>query len=107
MPADLFIKLLLYGDMSKSSAVLAFMAPNAPLLNPFFLHIGLTALGAYKGTPHVMHHTLFFHTRLTVLSSVAVLWFAQNTLLLELRQAQLERFICSFLIRDLLPRAGP
>ena len=33
--------------------------------------------------------------------------FAENTLLLKLRQAQLERFIRSFFIRDFLPSAGP
>jgi hypothetical protein len=87
------------------------MAADTPFLNPFFLHIGLTALGAYEGAPHVMHHTLFFHTRLTVLSCISIdavgSRFAKDTLLLKLRQAQFERFICPFFIRDFLPRAGP
>src|SRR5437773_11637355 len=47
--------------MGQTAAVLAFVAADAPFLDPLLLHIGLPALGTGKGPSHVMHHPLLFH----------------------------------------------
>src|SRR6266568_9227074 len=61
VPSSLLVQLLLHRDMCKCATILAFMATHAPFLDPVFLHIRLSALGAGKGPPHVMHHPLLFH----------------------------------------------
>jgi hypothetical protein len=66
VPDGFFIHVFLDGDLGECTAVVATMAPNAPLLDPFFLYIGLAALRTHKDAFLKEDPTFFFHGTLNI-----------------------------------------
>src|SRR5206468_11747449 len=62
--ADLFVELLLDRHVCQRAAIVAFVTADPPLLNPFFLDVGLPALRADEDALDVMDLPLLFHNQL-------------------------------------------
>lgn len=64
MPNGDLIHMLFDRYFSEGAAVVAFMATDAPFLDPFFLDVRLAALGAHEDSLFKQDAAFFFHKSL-------------------------------------------